>query len=149
MRLNVDCTVQVSEGLCLPSEVNDRSISDLVRNALECEGQRGNWTIDFAFLTLAEITHLHAQFLGDPSPTDIMTFPHGEPDMCGGDIAICLPVAVGQAPDHGNSPEEELFFLVLHGVLHLTGHNDATAHQQAAMLNRQSRIYSAWSTINR
>jgi len=129
--------------------MNDEAISGIVRFALECERQQGKWTINFAFLTLSEMSQLHGQFLGDHSPTDIITFPFGDSDTQVGDIAICLPVAAEQAPDHGNSVGEELLFLVLHGVLHLTGHNDANVDLQAAMLDRQSQIYSAWSTINR
>jgi probable rRNA maturation factor len=147
--LTVDCSVDASEGLTIPPEVTEGSVIDLVRFALERERQNGSWNVSFALVTVAEISELHDRFLGDPSPTDIITFPYDDPDVSGGDVAICVPVAAEQGAEHGNTLAEELYFLVLHGVLHLTGHDDETPQERAAMLARQREIYSEWRAVSR
>jgi rRNA maturation RNase YbeY len=60
-----------------------------------------------------------------------------------------VPVAAEQGAEHGNTLAEELYFLVLHGVLHLTGHDDETPQERAAMLARQREIYSEWRAVSR
>ena len=121
----------------------------LVRFALEREGQAGDWIVNVAFVTKDEIAQLHHRFLDDLTPTDIITFPHDDGDGCGGDIAICVAVAAAQGPEHGKSLSEELLFLVLHGVLHLTGHDDQEYESRAAMLSRQQELYDAWLMVSR
>lgn len=147
--LTVDCSIDVSDGLVVPPEVAESSVADLIRFALEREGKSGAWAISIVFVAEAEISELHDRFLGDPSPTDIITFQYDDPGAVGGDIAVCVPVAAEQGAEHGNSLAEELFFLVLHGVLHLTGHDDHTPPMREAMLARQEELYAAWRAVNR
>jgi rRNA maturation RNase YbeY len=147
--LTLECTIDVSEELDLPVEVDEASVSGLVRFALEQEHRSGSWVVSFAFVTEAEISQFHDQFLGDPAPTDIITFPFDEPDIHGGDVAICLPIAAEQGQENGNTLAEELYFLVLHGVLHLVGYDDETPEMRSAMLAHQEEIYGDWRVISR
>jgi rRNA maturation RNase YbeY len=143
----VECSIDVSDGLTIPPEVTEGSLLGLVRFALERERQTGPWGVSFALVTVAEISELHDRFLGDASPTDIITFPYDDPGVGGGDIAICVPVAADQGAEHGNTLAEELYFLALHGVLHLTGHDDETQRERTEMLARQHEIFSAWRSV--
>ena len=113
------------------------------------EGASGPWQVAIAFVDEGEIGLLHDQFLGDPSPTDIITFPYEDPDFSGGDIAICVPVAAGNAHEQGNSLSKELGFLVLHGLLHLLDYDDTDDDDRAAMLARQQVILDKWLGLNR
>ena len=67
-----------------------------------------------------ELQTLNNNFLGKDYPTDVLSFPSGEPDRIG-DIAISLNRARAQARQFGHSAEDEIRILLLHGVLHLTG----------------------------
>ena len=147
--LLLECSTHIAGQICLPASVDEAVVADLARFALECEGQAGDWTVNVAFVSEDEIVRLHHQFLADPAPTDIITFPHDEGDGCGGDIAICVAVAAAQGVEHSKSLSEELLFLVLHGVLHLTGHDDENAVSRAAMLARQQELYDAWLAVSR
>lgn len=72
---------------------------------------------------------LHDEFFGDPTTTDVITFPL-EVDKAGrassGELYICVPVARRQAKIHGVEVRHELLLYVLHGILHLDGHDDTT-----------------------
>lgn len=81
----------------------------------------------------ATIARLHERFMNDPSPTDIITFHHGE-------IFISLETARRQAREYGVSPERELRLYVIHGLLHLNGHRDADEEERRVMHERQEAI---------
>ncbi len=68
----------------------------------------------------AELQLAEPQFRGKDEPTDVLSFPSGDPDPIG-DIAISLQRARAQAREWGHSLEDEIRILMLHGVLHLTG----------------------------
>ena len=60
---------------------------------------------------------VHEQFMGIEGETDVITFHHGE-------IVIGVEVAFRQAAENGEPPLRELFRYIVHGLLHLAGHED-------------------------
>jgi probable rRNA maturation factor len=60
---------------------------------------------------------VHEQFMGVEGETDVITFHHGE-------IVIGVEVAFRQAAENGEPPLRELFRYIVHGLLHLAGHED-------------------------
>jgi rRNA maturation RNase YbeY len=110
---------------------------------LETEGASGAWEIAVALISDDELQSLHLQFLGVDEPTDIMTFPHGE-GTPGGDLAISADHALARAAEWGNSPAEEIEFLVAHGVLHLLDWQDTSTEQREVMLTRQEELVRTW-----
>ena len=60
-----------------------------------------------------------------------------------GDIIISLETAARQAPEHGNTLEQELLFLASHGLLHLLGWDHPDDASLAAMLERQAALCSS------
>lgn len=147
--LTVECSVHFAEGLQLPPDVSEATVSSLFQFALETEGQSGEWYVSVVFVTVEKISRLHGLFLGDASPTDIITFPYDEEHIRGGDIAVCAPLAAEQGPEHGKTEAEELLFLVLHGLLHLIGYDDADEEARAAMLTHQDELLNAWAAVSR
>jgi probable rRNA maturation factor len=73
-----------------------------------------------------ELRRLNKQFLGHNYATDVLSFPSGEPIGPLGDIAISLERAKAQAAEFGHRIEQEVRILLLHGVLHLLGHDHET-----------------------
>jgi probable rRNA maturation factor len=65
------------------------------------------------------ISAIHLQFMQIAGPTDVITFQHGE-------IIISVETAYRQATQFGTELVEELCLYLLHGLLHLAGHDDAT-----------------------
>jgi probable rRNA maturation factor len=94
--------------------------------------------LSIAFLDDAEICRLHAQFLSDPAPTDVITFP-GDPaagvfgEPFAGEICVCVPQARREAVKHGNTLADELLLYLVHGWLHLAGYDDLQDAARAAM----------------
>lgn len=95
-----------------------------------------------------EISQLHARFFGDPSDTDVMSFPSDERPADGprylGDISISIDVASVQAQQEQHSLQREVSFLALHGLLHLLGFNDECDDERAHMLETQTELLEAF-----
>jgi len=72
------------------------------------------------------LRQLNRDFLGHDYATDVLSFPSGAPGGPLGDLAISLDRAVDQAQRWGHAVEDEVRILMLHGVLHLTGHDHET-----------------------
>ncbi|MEZ0386318.1 MAG: rRNA maturation RNase YbeY, partial [Verrucomicrobium sp.] len=94
--------------------------------------------IDFVLVSDRTIAQVHGDFLNDPTPTDVITFHHGE-------ILISLDTAVRQAAENGETYEREVARYMIHGLLHLAGWNDYEPAERTAMHEVQERILdSVW-----
>jgi probable rRNA maturation factor len=145
----LETSVNVDEQVAMPHGYSPGDVERVVEAALRAEGASGPWEISIVFADDDELRRLHREYLGDDTPTDIMTFPNESGDgdwfgdesgSVGGDIAISVDRAREQCADEGWDACRELLFLVAHGVLHLLGWDDATAESRAAMLDRQREI---------
>lgn len=83
------------------------------------------------------LRELNRQFLGHDYATDVLSFPSPSPGGGLGEIAISIARAREQALTHGHSLEDELRILMLHGVLHLAGHDHES--DRGAMRRLESR----------
>ncbi|MCP5108795.1 MAG: rRNA maturation RNase YbeY [bacterium] len=92
---------------------------------------------------------LNVQYREKDYPTDVLSFPFNEevPEegFYLGDIFICFPVAEEQAKENGISLEEELFTLMIHGVLHLADYDHET--DTGEMLKLQQRLLKKYFSI--
>ena len=93
----------------------------------------------------AEIQSLNRDFLRKDAPTDVLSFAAGETDPETGrgylgDVIISLPRAAEQAAAGGHAVEAEVQLLVIHGVLHLLGHDHAGADEKARMWAAQTEV---------
>lgn len=112
----------------------------LVRYVLRHELASGPWRVTVALVDDARLQALHRDFMGIDEPTDVMTFPADEPGIGGGDIAVSVDRAAEQGPPFGHTAAEETAFLVVHGLLHLCGWDDAAPEDRVAMLDRQAEL---------
>lgn len=90
--------------------------------------------IEISLVSDEAIAEVHGEFMDDPSPTDVITFHHGE-------ILASVDTARREGADHGNSTGEELLLYVIHGLLHLNGHTDASEPARATMHRVQEAIH--------
>ncbi len=97
----------------------------------------------------------HRKYLGEPGPTDVLSFPMDElrppdddeepPAGLLGDVVLCPAVTARQAAEHGRSPEAEAEYLLLHGLLHLLGYDHAEPAERAEMFSLTDKIVEAWA----
>jgi probable rRNA maturation factor len=86
---------------------------------------------------------LNRKYRGRDYPTDVLAFPMesmGEQtEIFLGDVVICLPVAIGQASRFGNSADQEILRLLIHGTLHLLGYDHEQSSRDATRMQRKER----------
>jgi probable rRNA maturation factor len=130
----------------VPPGVSGDQLESLAEFVLAAEGTTGTWEITVALVDDARLQSLHRDFMGIDTPTDIMTFPvdNSAGEVQGGELAISVDHATTQGVAWGHSPEEEIAFLVVHGLLHLIGWRDETEDQRERMLARQRDLIDRW-----
>jgi probable rRNA maturation factor len=101
--------------------------------------------LSIAFVSDRRIAALNRRHLGHAGPTDVISFgfaPVGVRGPVVGDVYIAPAVARRNARDHGRSVREELMRLVVHGVLHVVGHDHPEDESRYAspMWRRQERL---------
>jgi probable rRNA maturation factor len=87
----------------------------------------------------AELRRLNRDFRSMDYATDVLSFPTGRTGQSLGDLAISLARARAQAREFGHSIEIEIQILMLHGVLHLLGHDHEADRGQMARIEKRWR----------
>lgn len=90
--------------------------------------------IVFVLLDDEEITAVHGQFLDDPTPTDVITFHHGE-------VLISVDTAAHMAPQQQTTLFSEVLLYGIHGLVHLHGYDDKNSSQRTIMESIQTPIW--------
>jgi probable rRNA maturation factor len=91
------------------------------------------------------IRELNRDYRKKDSPTDVLSFPMREGEFAGlnpdllGDVAISLDTAKRQAEERGENLEEEIRFLLVHGILHLLGFDHEGSASKARVMKAKER----------
>lgn len=101
--------------------------------------------LSIAFVSERAMAALNRRYLGRRGATDVIAFaftPAGARAPLAGDIYIAPAVARRQARRHGRTVREELGRLVIHGTLHVLGHDHPDGEERTAspMWRRQERL---------
>lgn len=135
----------------------------LARQALRAEGVDGEAELSLLFVDEGTMAGLNERFMDKSGPTDVLAFPIDEVGPVGrwpdastsgpdreddledlplilGDVVICPTVAVRQADEHERPPEDEIALLVVHGILHILGHDHAEPEEAARMRAREKDL---------
>jgi probable rRNA maturation factor len=90
----------------------------------------------------AGIRRLNRDFRGQDRPTDVLSFPPAAGTVgVAGDLALSLETAARQAGEHGHTLPTELKILLLHGILHLAGHDHEADRGEMAALEQRLRLH--------
>ncbi len=102
---------------------------------------------------------LHVQWMDEPGPTDVLSFPMDElrpgtedqptPPGLLGDIVLCPQVAETQAVVAKHSTIEELILLTTHGLLHLLGFDHAEPEDEREMFGLQKELIMSFHVAER
>lgn len=136
-------------------EADELGLVELARFALAELGIHPQAELSILLVDEATMAGYHEKFMDLPGPTDVMSFPMDElrapaddeepPLGVLGDIVLCPQVTSRQAAEHGRSAEAEAEYLLIHGLLHLLGHDHAEPGEKAIMFGLKDRILEAWA----
>ena len=120
--------------------VDEDGLTTLALETLAGEGLTERVELSVSFVREAEMAELHARFMDEAGPTDVLSFPLDEVDDRGirllGDVIVAPSVAATNNPD---DPAGEVRLLLVHGILHVLGYDHEEDVERAEMWARQER----------
>ena len=128
-------------------EVDADRWADLAAAVLRTEARVGELTL--TFVDRKEIAALNAEHMGKAGATDVLSFPLDSIDdtagampgpMLLGDVVVCPAVAGEAAPTHAGTLDDELALLVVHGILHVLGHDHSEPDETRRMQERERAL---------
>jgi probable rRNA maturation factor len=119
-------------------------VARVAEGVLRAEGVR-HAMLSIAFVSDREIAALNWRHLRHRGPTDVISFGFAPAEKGGpvvGDVYIAPGIARRNAREHGHGVREETLRLVVHGVLHVLGHEhpEDDSRYESAMWRRQERL---------
>lgn len=127
---------------CLGLRTDDGHLKRAALAALDTCSDAPAGEVSITFLPAAEMRALNRAYLGRGAATDVLAFELGDGERLLGDIYICPDVASESAEEHGETLARELARLVVHGVLHVLGHDhpEDDSRYESEMFAIQERI---------
>lgn len=133
-----------------PFPIDKTRIRTLIGNILghfEIQGA----LVEIAVVDDSAILGLHAQYLGRPKTTDVISFDLSEegPGSRCFQILVNAQQAVRQAALRGHDPQEELALYIVHGLLHNLGYDDGRPDQARRMHRMEDRLLKqyGWKAV--
>jgi probable rRNA maturation factor len=124
-------------------KLDKRAITAVVhlldRHADKFRGGCPEGELSLAFLTDKALARIHADFLANPSTTDVITFEGKAALGSGGEICVSADTAAAYAAQHGHDFSQELTLYVVHGWLHLAGYDDLKPEKKRLMRVAEKR----------
>lgn len=95
--------------------------------------------IGYMFVNDEKILEVNNEYLSHDYYTDVITFDYCEGDILNGDIVISLDTVQTNAEKFGKTYEEELYRVIIHGILHLCGINDKGPGEREIMEENENK----------
>jgi rRNA maturation RNase YbeY len=95
--------------------------------------------VGYLFVDDEKILEVNNEYLGHDYYTDIITFDYDEDDTINGDLVISLDTVKSNAELFNKPYEEELFRVIIHGILHLCGINDKGPGERQIMEKAENK----------
>lgn len=130
-----------SDGIGMP-KIKRRATTAWIRSVAASYGKRVG-DVGYMFVNDEKILEVNRQYLGHDYYTDIITFDYDEGDVLNGDLVISLDTVRSNAAMLGKDYEEELYRVIIHGVLHLCGINDKGPGEREQMEAAENRALAS------
>jgi len=140
-------------------EVDQPRVLALATYALDYMNIHPDADLAISFTDEATMEKLHIEFMDEPGPTDVLSFPMDElrpgtpedmtPAGLLGDIVVCPAVAERQAVTAGHETINEILLLTTHGILHLLGFDHAEPDEEKEMFGLQREILESFYVAER
>lgn len=104
-------------------KIKKRETTAWIRAVAKSYGRRVG-ELGYMFVNDDKILEVNREYLGHDYYTDVITFDYDEDDVVSGDVVISLDTVASNAHLFNKTYEEELYRVIIHGILHLCGIND-------------------------
>jgi len=147
---SVPLTIEIADEQSAHQFVHAR-LKRAVRSVLHAAGIRSA-EISIAIVDDPRMHALNRQYLDHDYPTDVLSFVLEHDETAGsleGEIIVSADYAAREATRYGWTTDDELLLYVIHGCLHLVGHDDQTPEGQAAMREAEAKHLAFFGLTHR
>ncbi len=127
----------LSEGLSVPLFARRRVSAWIKQVAANHNKKIGD--VSYLFCDDEKILAVNRQYLQHDYYTDIITFDSSDETTIRGDLFISLETVASNAKEYNVPFQQELYRVIIHGILHLCGINDQSEEEQAIMTEQEDR----------
>ncbi len=138
--------------------LSHKQIEELLSFALSYLNKKESTEVSVVLTDAKEVHQLNRDYRGIDSPTDVLSFAQientddaleqedieVEEDLLG-DIILAVDVVNAQAPEFGNTTQEEMNFMLIHGLLHLLGYDHMEDDEAEIMEALEDEILNAYA----
>ena len=125
------------EGVKMP-KIKKRETTAWIRAVAKSYGRRVG-EVGYMFVNDDKILEVNREYLGHDYYTDVITFDYDEDDVVSGDVVISLDTVASNAHLFNKTYEEELYRVIIHGILHLCGINDKGPGEREQMVAAENK----------
>jgi probable rRNA maturation factor len=125
--------------------LSEEELARVMRAIAKYTKTRGKKIVSIAFVSAREMRRLNRVHRGKDKVTDVLSFEIKDGWLIG-EVLVCFDQAKKQAREMKHSIKEEVVFLMVHGVLHLLGHDHEKGKENDKMFTVQSRILESLGT---
>jgi len=124
--------------------IDRRKIRETAKKILNALGLEGH-ELSVVLVDDEEITRLNRRYFHRNRPTNVISFPMAAGEAAGiqpqllGDVVISAETAERQALEAQEKPEHEIYFLLIHGVLHLAGYDHVSSARERRKMEKKER----------
>ena len=126
-----------AENVKMP-KIRKRDTSAWIKKVAASYGRKVG-EIGYLFVDDEKILEVNNEYLGHDYYTDIITFDYDEDDIISGDLVISIDTVRSNAELFSKPYEEELFRVIIHGILHLCGINDKGPGEREIMEQEENK----------
>lgn len=134
-----------SENIALP-KLQKRILNKWIKDTVVSYGKKTG-EISYIFCDNAKILEVNRQYLQHDYFTDIITFDDNEGDQLNGDIFISLDTVADNAKEYNVTFENELYRVMIHGILHLCGQDDHSKEDRAEMIRKENEALALLDSL--
>lgn len=153
----------IQERECAQPYLSEQEVTDLIEFVLKAEEAPRNSEVAVLFTTAERVHELNRDYRGIDKTTDVLSFAlcedeefeeldeddEFEGECALGDIIVAVSVVEAQAPEYGNSVEDELRLLLVHGTLHLLGYDHMEDAEAEEMEAREKELLAAFAALRK
>lgn len=122
-------------------EIDKKKLKNVVEYVLKKEIGDGNYELNI-LITDDEGIIVYNKYRKKDEPTDVLSFSYGIDQETIGDIVVSVESIERQAPFFNNNFEEEFFYIIIHGILHIIGYDHENSEEEAKrMFDTQDRYF--------
>jgi probable rRNA maturation factor len=139
----VSCNLIVVRNRQRARPLNTKFLRDIVLVLLVQELSRDDFEIGISIVGEQTMTRMNEGYLRHKGSTDVITFDYTDATRSKpliGEVFVCMDEALAQAPRFQVSWQNELVRYIVHGILHLSGHDDKSAAARRKMKHEENRL---------